>query len=55
MQLWISQIGHTWKWDGEDKELISEPRKVSFHKGIFYIDQHNQKVQGKYIEDFENV
>ena len=55
MNLWLSQIGLTWKWCSEYDELMSVPVKVSFHKGIYYVDKKNLKSQEKDIENFGNL
>ena len=32
----LSQIVPTWTWCGKDNALMSQPGKVSCHKGIYY-------------------
>ena len=36
MLIWFYQVGPTWIWCGDDKALMSCPRKVICHKGSFY-------------------
>ena len=37
MHIWLSQIGPTWTWCGEDNALVSGPGKVGRHKEISYV------------------